>query len=48
MKTIAYSSPFVPAEWIAAHGLRPQRLRLRPRGPLTRGVPAAFVLMPER
>jgi benzoyl-CoA reductase/2-hydroxyglutaryl-CoA dehydratase subunit BcrC/BadD/HgdB len=28
MKTIAYSSPFVPAEWIAAHGLRPCWLRL--------------------
>jgi benzoyl-CoA reductase/2-hydroxyglutaryl-CoA dehydratase subunit BcrC/BadD/HgdB len=28
MKTIAYSSPFVPAEWIAAHGLRPHWLRL--------------------
>ena len=28
MNTIAYSSPFVPAEWIAAHGLRPHRLRL--------------------
>lgn len=27
MTTIAYSSPFVPAEWIAAHGLRPHRLR---------------------
>ncbi len=23
---VAYSSPFVPAEWIAAHGLRPRRL----------------------
>ncbi|MHC4178557.1 MAG: 2-hydroxyacyl-CoA dehydratase [Planctomycetota bacterium] len=30
MKTIAYSSPFVPMEWIAAHGLRPSRMRLRP------------------
>ena len=27
MKTIAYCSPFVPPEWIAAHGLRPQWLR---------------------
>ena len=26
MKTVAYSSPFVPPEWIAAHGLRPWRL----------------------
>lgn len=30
MKTVAYSSPFVPVEWIAAHGLRPSRMRLRP------------------
>jgi hypothetical protein len=28
MKTIAYCSPFVPPEWIAAHGLRPHWLRL--------------------
>jgi hypothetical protein len=28
MKTIAYSSPFVPPEWIAAHGLLPKWLRL--------------------
>ncbi|MFC1498541.1 2-hydroxyacyl-CoA dehydratase, partial [Verrucomicrobiota bacterium] len=26
MKTIIYSSPFVPAEWIAAHGIKPVRL----------------------
>lgn len=43
MKTIAYSSPFVPAEWIAAHGLRPHWLRLPAAsdGPLlavTRGI----------
>ena len=30
MKTVAYSSPFVPVEWIAAHGLRPSRMGLRP------------------
>jgi benzoyl-CoA reductase/2-hydroxyglutaryl-CoA dehydratase subunit BcrC/BadD/HgdB len=30
MKTIAYCSPFVPPEWIAAHGLRPHWLRPRP------------------
>jgi len=29
MKTIAYCSPFVPPEWIAAHGMRPSWLRLR-------------------
>jgi benzoyl-CoA reductase/2-hydroxyglutaryl-CoA dehydratase subunit BcrC/BadD/HgdB len=28
MKTIAYSSPFVPAEWIAAHSLRPHWLQI--------------------
>ena len=28
MKTVAYSNPFVPPEWIAAHGLRPGRMRL--------------------
>lgn len=26
MKTVAYSDPYVPAEWIAAHGLRPRRV----------------------
>jgi benzoyl-CoA reductase/2-hydroxyglutaryl-CoA dehydratase subunit BcrC/BadD/HgdB len=26
MRPVAYSSPFVPAEWIAAHGFRPKRL----------------------
>ena len=31
MRSIAYTDPFVPAEWIAAHGLRP--LRLRPDWP---------------
>jgi benzoyl-CoA reductase/2-hydroxyglutaryl-CoA dehydratase subunit BcrC/BadD/HgdB len=25
-KTIIYSDPFIPAEWIAAHGLRPMRI----------------------
>ena len=41
MNTIAYSSPFVPAEWIAAHGLRPHWLRLRHGGgpALARGRP---------
>jgi benzoyl-CoA reductase/2-hydroxyglutaryl-CoA dehydratase subunit BcrC/BadD/HgdB len=29
MNAIAYSSPFVPPEWIAAHGLRPRRLNPR-------------------
>jgi len=26
MKTVAYSCPFIPGEWIAAHGLRPRRI----------------------
>ena len=26
MKTVVYSCPYVPAEWIAAHGLRPSRV----------------------
>jgi len=26
MKTVIYECPFVPAEWIAAHGLRPSRI----------------------
>jgi benzoyl-CoA reductase/2-hydroxyglutaryl-CoA dehydratase subunit BcrC/BadD/HgdB len=43
MNTIAYLSPFVPAEWIAAHGLRPHWLRLgtssgRPNFAVTRGI----------
>ncbi len=29
MNTVAYTSPFVPPEWVAAHGLRPQWMRLR-------------------
>ena len=29
MKTVAYSNPFVPPEWIAAHGLRPSVPRCR-------------------
>ena len=27
MKTVVYSCAFVPCEWIAAHGLRPKRIR---------------------
>jgi len=26
MTTVLYTSPFVPPEWIAAHGLTPQRI----------------------
>ena len=32
MKTVVYSCPFVPAEWIVAHGLRPRRILARPDG----------------
>jgi benzoyl-CoA reductase/2-hydroxyglutaryl-CoA dehydratase subunit BcrC/BadD/HgdB len=35
MNTIAYASPYIPAEWIAAHGLHP--LRLQPEGPASNG-----------
>jgi benzoyl-CoA reductase/2-hydroxyglutaryl-CoA dehydratase subunit BcrC/BadD/HgdB len=35
MTTIAYTSPYIPPEWIAAHGLVP--LRLQPEGPAPRG-----------
>jgi benzoyl-CoA reductase/2-hydroxyglutaryl-CoA dehydratase subunit BcrC/BadD/HgdB len=38
MNAVGYSSPFVPAEWIAAHGLRPHWLRLQPSEKLTRGM----------
>jgi len=39
MRTILYSSPFVPAEWIAAHGLRPSRIFARsPRGAPGAGI----------
>jgi benzoyl-CoA reductase/2-hydroxyglutaryl-CoA dehydratase subunit BcrC/BadD/HgdB len=31
MKTVVYTCPYVPAEWIAAHGLRPRRLVPEPR-----------------
>ncbi len=30
MKTVVYSCPFVPAEWLAAHGLQPSRILPRP------------------
>jgi benzoyl-CoA reductase/2-hydroxyglutaryl-CoA dehydratase subunit BcrC/BadD/HgdB len=46
MNAVGYCSPFVPAEWIAAHGLRPERLRLHPTEKLTRGIcPYAGALM---
>jgi benzoyl-CoA reductase/2-hydroxyglutaryl-CoA dehydratase subunit BcrC/BadD/HgdB len=46
MNAVAYSSPFVPAEWIAAHGLQACRLRLHATEKLTRGIcPYAGALM---
>ncbi len=39
MKTIIYTCPYVPAEWIAAHGLRPSRIipdTVGTTGPLNR------------
>ena len=33
MKTIIYTCPYVPAEWIAAHGLRPSRIIPDAAGP---------------
>jgi benzoyl-CoA reductase/2-hydroxyglutaryl-CoA dehydratase subunit BcrC/BadD/HgdB len=39
MKTIIYTCPYVPAEWIAAHGLRPSRVMpaaVGSTGPLAR------------
>ena len=36
--TVAYSCPFVPAEWIAAHGLTPRRIQ--PRAACRPGRPA--------
>lgn len=32
MQTIAYASPWIPPEWIAAHGMRPRWLRLQRDG----------------
>jgi hypothetical protein len=46
MSGVGYSNPFVPSEWIAAHSLRPVRLRPHPTERLTRGVcPYAGALM---
>jgi benzoyl-CoA reductase/2-hydroxyglutaryl-CoA dehydratase subunit BcrC/BadD/HgdB len=53
MRTVIYNSPFVPAEWIAAHGLRPRRLRPDPAaalpstGPLTGVCPYARAFIGE-
>jgi len=53
VKTVVYSSPFVPAEWIAAHALRPRRIRPDPAaaspsaGPLMGVCPYARAFMGE-
>jgi len=43
MKTVVYVSPFVPAEWIAAHGLRPCRTLVEQTEESSKGVPASGV-----
>jgi benzoyl-CoA reductase/2-hydroxyglutaryl-CoA dehydratase subunit BcrC/BadD/HgdB len=43
MKTVAYSCPFVPPEWIAAHGLRPRLLVPRSLGTGAAAGPTAGV-----
>jgi benzoyl-CoA reductase/2-hydroxyglutaryl-CoA dehydratase subunit BcrC/BadD/HgdB len=43
VKTVIYSSPFVPAEWLAAHGVRPQRIRPDPAAALPSTSPLAGV-----
>jgi benzoyl-CoA reductase/2-hydroxyglutaryl-CoA dehydratase subunit BcrC/BadD/HgdB len=43
MKTVVYSSPFVPAEWLAAHGVRPQRIRPDPAAALPSTSPLTGV-----
>lgn len=37
MTGVAYASPWVPAEWIAAHGLQPDWMRLAPAGATAAG-----------
>jgi len=43
VKTVIYSSPFVPAEWLAAHGVRPQRIRPDPAAALPSTSPLTGV-----
>ncbi len=45
MQTVIYSCPFVPAEWIAAHGLQPRRIMPRSIHP-SPPVPPAFGVCP--
>jgi benzoyl-CoA reductase/2-hydroxyglutaryl-CoA dehydratase subunit BcrC/BadD/HgdB len=42
MLTVATTSPFVPAEWIAAHGARPRRVLPAPAAGATGGVLAGI------
>ncbi len=44
MKCIVYSSPFIPAEWIAAHELKP--LRIVPRAASRAAIPAGMGVCP--
>jgi len=39
--TVVYSSPFVPAEWIAVHGARPKRIRPDPGAAARSAAPVA-------
>jgi benzoyl-CoA reductase/2-hydroxyglutaryl-CoA dehydratase subunit BcrC/BadD/HgdB len=42
MKTVVYSCPFVPAEWIAAHGLKPSRILPQSAAPAPAGTTAGL------
>ncbi|MGE5611417.1 MAG: 2-hydroxyacyl-CoA dehydratase [Bacillota bacterium] len=47
--TVGYTSPFVPPEWISAHGLVPRRLQLRrASGPVNAGVCPFAAAIAER
>jgi len=41
MTTVLYTSPFVPAEWIAAHGVRPRRIQPEPHAAAPSAAPLA-------
>jgi benzoyl-CoA reductase/2-hydroxyglutaryl-CoA dehydratase subunit BcrC/BadD/HgdB len=43
MKRVLYSCPFVPAEWIGAHGMQPSRILARPWSGSGSGGPRAGV-----
>jgi benzoyl-CoA reductase/2-hydroxyglutaryl-CoA dehydratase subunit BcrC/BadD/HgdB len=46
MSTVAYTCPFVPPEWIAAHGLRPQRIVPAVGGACAGAMPASAGVCP--